>query len=288
MSSPARASPRPSTGSGRAPVAGGRSPSLPGGPRRLSPYARHRLWALLALVVVGAPAFVIGGRYWVGHVSVDEAVARFRSLGPEAAQAVAGLPEPGVYRYRTTGGEHVSFLDYSRTYSDPTVRIVSRHGCGVREEQWFLTQHLEYYDRCGAELVSYGTDIAYWWTHGTQDFGCERGGSFDGSDLAVGERVQWTCADEDTEALQLTEHLGTEEVVLGDGTAIAARHTRWTTTFSGATVGGAVVEDWFHPETGLVLRETRVIGLKVGSPFVGRVDYVDESEYLLESLEPLR
>ncbi|HEX2274377.1 MAG TPA: hypothetical protein VHG90_10945, partial [Acidimicrobiales bacterium] len=64
--------------------------------------------------------------------------------------------------------------------------------------------------------------------------------------------------------------------------------TRWSTTFSGATEGGAVVDDWFDPATGLVLREERHIGLKVGSPFVGRLTYADNSTYELLSTTPDR
>lgn len=255
--------------------------------RRLSPYARHRLWALLALVVIGGPAFLIGGLHWEGDVDLDEAVARFRAAGPRAAVAVPGLPEPGVYRYRTTGGELVSFLDYHRDYSSTTMRIVTRHGCGVREEQWFLVQHLEYYDRCGSELPAYGTDIAYWWTHGTQDFRCDPGGSFDMAGRSPGDKVTWSCRDEDTRADQVTEYLGDEDMVV-EGRTVRARHTRWVTTFSGATVGTATVDDWFHPETGLVLREKRVIGLGVGSPFVGDLAYLDDSDFTVVSLQPVR
>ena len=256
--------------------------------RRWSKAAKRRVWVAVLVVVIGAPAFVIGGTFWVSDLDLDEAVARFRAAGPAAAgSAGPGLPEPGVYRYRTTGGERISFLDYDRDYSDVTMRIVTRHGCGVREEQWFLVQHIEYYDRCGEALPAYGTDIAYWWTHGTQDFVCEPGGSFDMSGRRPGDRVEWTCADEDTKAAQVTEYLGDEEVVVG-GQAIRARHTRWVTTFSGATVGVATVEDWFHPATGLVLRERRAIGLRVGSPFVGRLDYVDQSEFTLLALTPAR
>ncbi len=199
---------------------------------------------------------------------------------------MGGLPAPGVYQYRTTGGEWVSLFDTYRAYSPTTMRIVTRVGCGVREEQFFVTQHLEYYDRCGDKLTTYGTDIAYWWTHGTQDFQCE-GGSFDMAGMRPGDRVEWDCADEDTRAHQITEYIGDETVEI-EGVARPARHVRWTTLFSGATVGGAAVEDWFDAATGLVLREKRDIGLQVGSQFVGRLSYTDVSEYTLISMTPDR
>jgi hypothetical protein len=255
--------------------------------RRLSRRTRRKLLALVLAVVVSAVAFVWGGRYWVGHVDPDEALARFRAAGPEAAEPVPGLPTPGVYRYRTTGGEWISFLEYRRPYSPVTSRIVTRHGCGVREEQWFLVQHLEYYDRCRDALPAYGTDIAYWWTHGTQDFRCQPGGSFDMAGRSPGDRVTWDCRDEDTRAAQVTEYVADDDVTI-EGRTVKARHTRWTTTFSGATSGVATVDDWFDPATGLVLRERRAIGLRVGSPFVGRLHYVDQSEFTLLSFDPLR
>ena len=235
---------------------------------------------------MGGPAFLIGGRWWVHPVGPDRALARFRAAGPAAAVPVDGLPVPGVYRYRTTGGERVSFLDYRRDYSPVTTRIVTRHGCGVRETQLFLVQHVEYYDRCGERLVSYGTDIAYWWTHGTQDFACD-GGSFDAAGMRPGDRVEWECGDEDTGASQVTEYVGDEEIEI-DGRVLAARHTRWTTVFSKATRGTAVVDDWFDPRTGLVLMERRNIGLRVGSPFVGDLSYIDVSDYVLLSTDPQR
>jgi hypothetical protein len=238
-------------------------------------------------VVVGGPAFIIGGRYWVSSVGLDDALARFRAAGPVAAAPVPGLPEPGVYRYRTTGGEHISFLDYRRDYSATTMRIVTARGCGVREQQWFLVQHLEYYDRCGDALDSYGTDIAFWWTHGTQAFRCQPGGSFDMAGHRPADQVTWSCADEDTDAAQLTQYVADETVEVG-GVAVPARHTRWITTFSGATRGTATVDDWFAPDTGLVLHEHREIGLRVGSPFVGSVAYVDSSDFTVLSLTPAR
>jgi len=247
---------------------------------------RHRLVAAGVLALVGLPAFLVGGLHWESPFDPARAVARFRAAGAEAARPVPGLPVPGVYRYRTTGGEYISLFDYERTYSATTVRIVTRQGCGVREEQWFLTQHLEYYDRCGAALPSYGTDIAYWWTHGTQAFECDPG-SFDGSDLEPGGSSRWECRDEDTQAAQTVEYVGDDPVTV-DGRTIAARHTRWSTEFSGATVGGAVVDDWFDPATNLVLREERHIGLRVGSPFVGRLTYTDNSTYELVSTTPDR
>ena len=253
----------------------------------MSPYARHRVFALVAVVIVGIPAFLIGGTYWRTGVDGHAAVARFRAAGPHAvADSPPGLPAPGVYRYQTTGGEKVSFLNYTRAYTAVTHRVVTRHGCGIREEQVFLVQHVEYYDRCGGQLVGYGTDIAFWWTHGTQDFACT-GGSFDGAQVKAGEPVKWECHDDDTRAAQTTENLGDEDVSV-DGKSMPARHTRWTTVFDGATKGAAVVDDWFDVESGLVLRETRNIGLRVGSPFIGSIAYLDVSEYTLLSTTPDR
>jgi hypothetical protein len=252
---------------------------------------RRRLAVVLLVVdmlVLAGGLFLVGGRYWRGDVDLAEALTRFRAAGVGAttAPALPGLPAPGVYQYRTTGGEYVSLLDNRRRYSSTTMRIVTARGCGVREEQFFVTQHVEYYDRCGDKLVTYGTDIAYWWTHGTQDFAC-RGGSFDMAGTRPGAQVEWDCADEDTHAHQLTAYLGDEPVTV-EGVPLPARHTRWTTEFSGATVGAAVVDDWFDPSTGLLLREKRNIALRVGSGFVGRLSYTDVSEYVLASVTPLR
>lgn len=243
---------------------------------------------LVDLLVLSGGLFLVGGRYWSGDVDLHEALARFRAAGVPAttADALPGLPAPGVYRYGTTGGEYVSLFDTRRNYSGTTMRIVTRHGCGVREEQFFVTQHLEYYDRCGDTLVTYGTDIAFWWTHGTQDFTCQ-GGSFDLAGARRGDRSEWDCGDEDTHAHQVTTYVGDETVPV-EGTDLPARHTRWVTTFSGATVGAAVVDDWFDPGSGLLLREKRVIALKVGSQFVGRLSYTDNSEYVLLSVTPSR
>ncbi|MDQ4067887.1 MAG: hypothetical protein M3203_00140 [Actinomycetota bacterium] len=244
-----------------------------------------RILLLVDLVVLSGGLFLVAGRYWSSDVDLEEARTRFReSRAP--TEAHPGLPAPGVYQYRTTGGEWVSLFDTYRAYSPTTMRIVTRHGCGVREEQFFVTQHLEYYDRCGDRLVAYGTDIAYWWVHGTQDFVCE-GGSFDMAGRRPGDRVEWDCADEDTRARQITEYVGDETVEV-EGVHLPARRTRWTTIFSGATVGGAVVDDWFDPSTGLLLRERRDIVLQVGSQFVGRLDYIDRSDYTLLSVTPAR
>jgi hypothetical protein len=257
--------------------------------RRRLPHAptlrRLKILLLVDLVILSGGLFLVAGRYWSSDTDVQEALARFR-MSRTSTEAVAGLPAPGVYRYATTGGEWVSLFDTYRAYSPTTTRIVTRRGCGVREEQFFVTQHLEYYDRCGSRLVAYGTDIAYWWTHGTQEFVCE-GGTFDMAGMRPGDRVEWDCADEDTKAHQITEYVGDETVEV-EGVPLPARHVRWTTLFSGATLGGALVDDWFDPSSGLLLKETRDIALKVGSQFVGRLDYTDKSAYTLLAVTPDR
>jgi hypothetical protein len=249
------------------------------------PLKRLKILLLVDLLLLSGGLFLVAGRYWSSDTDLNEALARFRAA-EAPVDAIPGLPAPGVYRYATTGGEWVSLFDTYRAYSRETMRIVTRYGCGVREEQFFVTQHLEYYDRCGSELVTYGTDIAYWWTHGTQDFRCQ-GGTFDMAGMRPGARVEWDCGDEDTKAHQITEYIGDETVVV-EGVPLPARHVRWTTLFSGATIGGALVDDWFDPSTGLLLKETRDIALQVGSQFVGRLDYTDKSAYTLLAVTPAR
>ena len=63
-----------------------------------------------------------------------------------------------------------------------------------------------------------------------------------------------------TTAHQITEYLGDEAVEV-DGRLLTARHTRWTTVFSRAPDGTAVIDDWLNPGTDLVLKERRNIGL---------------------------
>ena len=56
------------------------------------------------------------------------------------------------------------------------------------------------------------------------------------------------------------------------------------------TLDGSIemLDDWFDPSTGLLLKETRDNKLQVGSQFVGRLDYTDRSAYTLISVTPDR
>ena len=66
--------------------------------------ARRRLLGIAIAVVLGLGLFLLAGTVWEHSIDRDQAVERFRSAGPAAAEVVEGLPEPGVYAYRTTGG----------------------------------------------------------------------------------------------------------------------------------------------------------------------------------------
>ena len=215
---------------------------------------------------MGGPAFLIGGTHWRTASTGDEAVARFRAAGPAAAASrPPACPCPASTATGPPAGRGCRSSTTDRDYTPVTHRIVTRHGCGIREEQFFLVQHLEYYDRCGERLVAYGTDIAFWWTHGTQDFACT-GGSFDGAGLRAGGAGRV--------GVRRRGHPGPRR----PPSTWATRRSRSTggrsrpatpggrRSSTGATKGAAVVDDWFDLDTGLVLRETRNIGLRVGSP----------------------
>lgn len=258
----------------------------------------RRSWSVRALAAFDVLALVVGlflvvGRSWVGGVSRRQAIGHYRDsvgsgvLDPPASTVANGLPAPGVYRYKTAGGERLSLFGIHRTYSGTTMRVVtSLPGCGVRERQYFLVQHVDQYDRCGDVLVAYGTDLAYYFTHHQHTYVCQ-GGSFDMGDARPGVTTTWSCGDKATQTRETTRYVADETVSVG-GFDVAARHTQRVTVFSGATLGRAVVDDWFDSGTGLVLREHREVGLRFGSPFGGHITYTDKSEMTVLSLEPDR
>lgn len=91
------------------------------------------------------------------------------------------------------------------------------------------------------------------------------------------------------------EHVGTEELTLGDGTVVTADRLLYTYTVSGSgTSGGGQFEAsgegrldlWLDPDTGLRLREQRSIATTTTFSTGGESNYQEDVEFTLESLAP--
>jgi len=72
-----------------------------------------------------------------------------------------GLPQPGVYRYSTTGEESIkSVVSASHNYPAESAITITRAGCGVRMEWAPLRERSEYLEVCRIDgrlvLVGYG------------------------------------------------------------------------------------------------------------------------------------
>ena len=116
------------------------------------------------LVLVGGT--VVGYLAFFGNstttISYSEAFKQFATeQGTDATPTDDGLPEPGVYRYRTTGGESTNLLtSASRDYPSESVITVTRSGCGVRMEWTPVRERSEYLEVCRVDdrlvLKSYG------------------------------------------------------------------------------------------------------------------------------------
>jgi hypothetical protein len=119
---------------------------------------RRRRWWWLGLavalaVVVGVVVVVrfVVYRDTTTALSTDEALSRYRASSTVASTGPSGvavsLPAAGVYRYATTGSEHVDALGgTTHTYPATTTVTVTAAGCGVQtrwdalQERWNIRQ----------------------------------------------------------------------------------------------------------------------------------------------------
>jgi hypothetical protein len=93
-------------------------------------------------------------------VTLDELLQELDAT-PGQSLTRDGLPEPGVYRYATVGGEQIDALSKpSRLYPAETAIVVTNSGCGVRLEWRPLQERSEWWEMCirdgGIAVVSYG------------------------------------------------------------------------------------------------------------------------------------
>ncbi len=270
----------------------------------MTPRSRYRRWATRGLCVItatslGLGSFVVYGARVTHPVSVTDALRRYADRPSYAGRAdaetstIAGTrPTAGVYRYTTAGSSRVDLLGIDRRYPATTWRVV-RHGpgCQWEEEVPIFGEHVETYSACAADGdqrdTGYGTRLTYFLVPGVGDATCSPGGTRTGHTLRKGESSRFRCLDPARQVRTdgTATFLG-EERVMVDGRATPCRRVRVLTVMTGSTSGAALRVLCTDASTGLVLHETRTVGLTVENSFVGVVRYLESAEFTLQSTMP--
>lgn len=249
--------------------------------------------AIATALVLGVDGYlVVTSRANV--VTVDRALEDFRALGTaDTATTDTGgaAPESPVYLYASSGYESVDIPGGRREMPEQTPVTVQHTPAGYSAQVRPYEEHVDLF-----EYSQVGDALGYdrWYIERTfagqrasQDYRCPESDPTHVQAAPVGRTAHMLCTWEDRARTEGTIRLAAyEDVVLGDGTAIAsAPHLVIENTTSGEVTGSTHLEVWLHPDTGLILREIRDIQSSTTSPF-GRVDYREETRFELTSLTP--
>lgn len=258
-----------------------------------------RVVGALAALVLLLDIFVI---YGAGRLDpIDPAEALVDYLSQDTFDGLPGWDQPltgarpvaGVYIYATEGGSTIDRLGIDRRYPDRTTRIITHGpGCQWRETVPLFSEHRETYSACalrGDQLdTGFGTRLVYFFVPASTSTVCEPAGTRTGAGMTVGQSRGFSCRDDDNDvdvAGTVTyDGIGSADV---GGVAVSCRRVRVVTVLTGSNRGSAVRSLCTTPDTGVVLTETRSVGVVVRSGLIGTVSYVEEATFVLTSLTPL-
>jgi hypothetical protein len=243
----------------------------------------------LLLVAVLAWAKVRAGSTTTA-VGVERAIERFDESDGRGGSAAPDLPDPGVYRYATSGFDSVDALDGARhDYPSLTTVTIRHEGCGMRrrwdvaEERWEESQLCV--DPDGIRLTAQETFREFFGIAAPSTYTCT--GGVRPVVAPVGTTWSGVCRDGEDHATVTAGRIvgyGTLDV---DGVEVAAQHTRREVTISGSSVGTQSVDTWLVAATGLVLEEEGRTETRQ-STALGTVRYEEHYTVELLSLTPLR
>ena len=256
------------------------------------------------LVVVSSVVGLLAWRWnerGPSRPSVNGAIGRFRTASPGGTGTGLMEPRPGVYLYKATGRESLSFMGTRQSQGpiDPGTVVLRPNGCWQFRVD-FNSFHDQTWNRCstGGKLMESG---------GTTD---QR---FDFVAFKASEHTDVTCTPRvvvaDLAALpgarspvrctgrsQTTKttfaqtgsatFVGRETVAVG-ATRVLALHTREDLRMSGGQTGEVKIDIWFAATDGLPLKEAH--SLRVASPApapLNHVTYVESGSWQLTSMTP--
>lgn len=213
--------------------------------------------------------------------------------GEEATDTGWTPPREGVYVYSSSGFESVNVPGGRREMPPEAAATVRHRAGGFSTELRPYEEHVDVfensYEGSAIRSDSWYIERTFAGQKSSQKWVCPSSEPMHIRGARVGRVGRQVCTWETRARTEGTYTLrGYEAITLGDGTRVVnAPHVVIDNTTSGESEGRAVIHLWLHPDTGLVLRDIRDITSETPSP-VGRVTYIEQTEFVLRSLTPQR
>jgi hypothetical protein len=256
---------------------------------------QHRLLSVLILAFVivssaGGTAWALVFRTVSSPVGLREALRMYRKEQTEKMLSALRdhLPAPGVYVYRTAGGESLSLMGVARSFPATTSMIVEDGTCATIS--WVpITEHTETTTECpdpngGFSVPRLVTNESIAGSNTTSTVECPATAYLLPAYATTGQKWAATCAlQSPTEKVELAgEALGPTTMTVG-GQSITVEHTRFTLNFDGSQAGTNPTDFWIVPSTGLIVAEKELVGVTSGG-----VRYSENMVSTLNNLKPIR
>jgi hypothetical protein len=256
----------------------------------------HRLLLLGAGFAVVVVAVALGLWFFIFRssstpVNLRQALRLYRQDQSRSTTWGTGLPPPGVYRYRTSGDEQLSFGNIARTFPTSSTMIVTGSTCAM--ERWEpIEQHMEGIEECRAKGGGYALTSSFTYediagTKTNQVINCPTSAYLLPPDPRRGEQWHALCHSAGLNIALSGMVVGSSSVVVGS-TRVPAVHTRLTLTFSGSESGTNPSDYWVSPENGLILSERESVDLYQSAGPLGSVNYTEQMSISIGSLTPVR
>ena len=254
---------------------------------------QHRVLSVLALALImvsfaGGTAWALVFRTVSSPVGLREALRMYRreQAGKMLETMRNRLPVPGVYTYRTSGGEGLNLVGMARSFPSSTSMIVADGRCAT--VSWVpIMQHTEATTVCNAPngaltVPKLVTDESIAGSTTTSTINCPASTYLLPPDVRPGLRWGATCSlASPAETVALAgESFGPSTMVIG-GRPVSVTHERINLTFTGSQHGTNPTDFWIVPSTGLIVRERETVGMTQGG-----VRYSENMDATLTGLDP--
>ncbi len=256
---------------------------------------QHRWLSVLVLAIViltsaGGTAWALVFRTVSSPIGLREALREYRK---EQTAKVFGslrshLPAPGVYTYRTSGGESLNLMGVSRGFPSRTAMVVSDNNCAT--VSWLpLVEHTETTTMCstpsgGLSLPRLVTFESIAGSATTSTVTCPATAWLLPPGTSTGMRWSATCSllSPKERVLMTGVNLGSSTMTVA-GQAVDVDHVRVDLRYEGTQSGTNPTDFWVVPSTGMIVRERELVSVDEGG-----VHYSESMDTVLTGLSPLR